>query len=102
MVRETMKKAGLASVFAAAAFAIGVAATAVSPAAAADVGGSFSTRVQELHQPASHTDRSGYYAYAPYSYEQMAAMPAAPQATTPSTDASGSFSSRIQNVYRSF
>jgi hypothetical protein len=102
MVRETMKKAGLASVFAAAAFAIGVTAASVSPAAAADVGGSFATRVQELNQHVSATDRSGYYAYAPYSYAQMAAMTAGPQATTPSIEANGSFSSRIQNAYRNF
>jgi hypothetical protein len=97
MAYENMKKAGVASAFAATVFAIGVAAAAVSvsPAAAETANGSFSTRVQELNHHASSSDRSGYYAYAPYSYAQMAAMTTAPQ----SSDVNGSFASRIRGVY---
>lgn len=100
MINEKVKKAGLTSAFAASIFAIVAATTAsVSPVAAETLGGSFSTRVQELNH-ASGTDRSGYYAYSPYSYAEMATAATAPQTASPSNDANGSFSSRIQGIYR--
>ncbi len=100
-MHENLKKAGLASAFVAAVFAVGVAAAAVSPASAETVSlqndaGSFSTRVQDVYRRAESTGPSGYYAYAPNAYAEMGGTSA--QAGSPSTNANGSFSSRIQDA----